>query len=132
MATDREIIHNWRIAKQRLDRAKKDEMRWRMLIAMQLFPEVELGTNWYKDEVKLIAKENYTLDKDRDKVSAVWSKVLAECPDDAANLAILIDWSMSLNKAVYEAMSEKAQSIFAAVLTIKEATPAVSLGSDKE
>lgn len=132
MATDRELIHNWRIAKLRLAIAKKEEMRWRILIATQLFPEVETGTNWYKDEVKLIAKENYTLDKNEALLKDTLTNLWNQFPDERNAITALVEWKPSFVETIYRTLSEAAKSVFAAVLTIKEATPAVSLGSEKE
>jgi hypothetical protein len=132
MATDRELIHNWRLAKLRLDRAKKDEMRWRTLIAIQLFPNVEIGTNWYKDEVKLVAKENYTLHKSEEFIKSTLQSMWQEFEDERQVIEELVQWKPSFKEPVYRNLTDEAKNVFAAVLTIKEAAPAVSLKGETE
>lgn len=122
MITPAQLIHNWRVAAAKLKAAKAVELRWRMLIAMQLFPSVHRGTNT-NGKLKLIAKENYVLTKDNDAITIALEKLTKEFPDVAIDS--LVTWGATLSASAFEALPEAAQQILADVLTIKPATPSL-------
>lgn len=133
MASSQELIHNWKLAKAKLDAAKKAEMRWRILIATQLFPDVELGTNLYNDgELKLVCRENYTISKNIDDVLELYQQAVTKFPHEATNINVMLQWIVTLDKAGYEALSEAAKLHFAPVVTIKAATPTLTAKGMKD
>lgn len=129
-----ELIHNWRLSKLRLAKAKADELRWRMLIAMQCFRDPELGTNTaYCDaNLKMVVKETYTLSKDNDAVEAAALSLWEKFDTERAHLSLLLKPTLDFNKAAYENLSEDAKKEFACVLTIKPATPTVTYKGEQE
>lgn len=127
MISRAQLVYSWRAANARLKEAKAAEMRWRMLIASELFPEPLLGTNT-NGNVKLIAKQNYSLCKDHTLVINAIERISKEYPDVAVDT--IVDWSPRLSGATYEALPEAAQKIFADVLTIKPATPTVKYNGE--
>lgn len=118
-----QLKHNWHLAKMRLTFAKKEELRWRMLVALQLFPDAKIGANTAHG-LTLTTSENYTLEKDTNKIGNVLQRIVTECPDDLT-VYTLVSYAPTLSKPAYEALSDKAKSIFAEVLTIKPATPSL-------
>lgn len=121
------LLFNFRLAQLRLEAAKRDEMRWRVLVAFECFADVSIGTNTSSDGlVKLIAKENISLDKDKEKVRLVINKLQNKC-GATDNLAGLFDWDWKFSETVYRQLSDNAKTILAEILTIKAATPTVSL-----
>ena len=132
MATDRELIVNWRLAKLRLAQAKRDELSWRNLIAKQLFPHAELGTNWYGDEAKLVAKENFTLDRNEELVAETLAEVFAKYTDEQRTISCVVEYRPSFKEPAYRLLSDAAKQAFASVLTIKPGLPTVSLKGEKE
>ena len=133
MITRAELLHNFAIAKMNLARAKATELRWRVLVALHCFPgEIKLGTNWSDDgAVKLINKVTVSLDKDKAKVQAVMSQLVAAYPDatDAHNL---VTWEYKFDVTAYHLQPDEIKTILAPLLTIKPALPTVTLASDPD
>lgn len=131
MISDRELIHNWQQAVIRLVAAQKTEMRWRILNALRFFPNPTLGTNTSGDgALKLVSKENVTIEKDAAKLTASLNTLWKLFPDEQAKLALLVEWKPALNKPAYESLSEAAKLAFAPMITIKVATPSLKLAND--
>lgn len=121
---------NFAIAVLRLKYAKANELRWRMLLA-QTFVNPRIGVNRSADnEVVMICKETYTIDKDMNKVANVFNRLKAECPNDTIDS--LVKFNPVLEKATYDALSEQAKQIFAEVLTIKPGLPSISVKGIEE
>lgn len=127
MINPAQLIHNWRVASAKLKAAKAVELRWRMLIAIELFPSVHRGTNT-NGKLKLIAKENYVLTKDNDALTIALEKLTTEFPD--VSVDSLVSWGATLSASAFEALPQAAQQILADVLTIKPATPSLKYAGE--
>jgi hypothetical protein len=131
MISNAELLHNFAIAKAKLAAAKIEELRWRMLVALHCFSgEIKLGTNWSDDgAVKMVAKVNVSLTKDKLTIHRVMSAFATEYPQDASNI---LDWEWKLSETAYHSLPDAAKAMLGDMLIIKPATPSVRLASDKD
>lgn len=126
-----QLRFNWQRAKQRLDAAKAEEMRWRILMANEFLPiDAKLGTNYSDDgTVKIITKENVTLDKDKNRVSTFVNGVQQK---HTINLSHVFFWQWSFSESNYRDLPHDVQLDLAPILTIKAATPVVEIVKEKK
>jgi hypothetical protein len=123
--TRQELIFHWRSAKSALVRAKLNEMRWRMRIALDptIFAKPELGSNKSGD-LTLTCKETFSLSKDTEALEKCLFE-LAEIYHVAVDT--LVNYAPSISQSAYAALSQEAKAHLATVLTIKAATPSLAL-----
>lgn len=127
-----QIIGSWRLAKLRLDQAKKIEMEWRVLTAHDFFPDPVIGANNNDDyQLKLTLTESVTLEKDTEKLFAALRETAKLYPEDMPTLKLLLDTKYSLNRKAFDALSEQAKLALAAVVTIKQGAPALKLKGEE-
>ncbi len=113
-----ELLHNYKRAKLALDRAKADEMAWRLLIATTLFPDPTLGANADGDVI-LTIKENVTISATREAVS----ELIAAQPAFAS----VFDWSYKIGAGKLRELTQEQHQLIAPYITIKPATPDVKI-----
>lgn len=126
-----QLRSNYALAKLRLDRAKEEEIRWRMLVVLEFTPETpKLGRNWSDDgTVAIIIKENITLEKNIDKVKGLINTVQNQFQ---YNLSAVFGWQYTVSDAAYRLLPSDIQTALAPVLIIKAGTPSVELkGNNK-
>lgn len=120
-----QLLFNFKLAQLKLEQAKKDELRWRILVA-QTFDTVVIGTNTSDDGlVKMIARVNVTLDKDKSKITATMCKFAKEFANELNEN--LITWDYKLSVPEYNNLSEAAKIALADIITITPGTPSVTL-----
>lgn len=118
-------VLNLKLWQRRLERAKKWEMFWRMTVVTS-FDEIILGTNTSEDgHVKVIAKVTVSLDKDKEKIQRVMTAFAQQFPNEITER--LITWEYKLSETEYHRLSYDAKSALADILTIKPATPTVTV-----
>ena len=83
---------------------------------------VDLGNGW---KLKAVIKDTYTLDTDSDKVEAV----LDTFEDWQADR--LVKWSARMMKKEYDELDDAQRERFNAIVTIKRASPTLSLVAPK-
>lgn len=123
-----QLIHNLQLAQQRLKTAKAIELRWRMLVALELFPDPKIGTNT-NGTVKMVAKENISVVDDKELIGEMFNALYRFKPDDYTKL---LNWKATLNKAEYDGLSDDAKLIVSSILTIKPGLPTVSVGNESD
>lgn len=119
-----QLLHHFVLAKLRLTQAKKIELRWRMLVALRLFPNPFIGAN-VDGEVTLTVRENYKLDQDMARINTTLDRIAHECPSDA--ISNLLSYTKTVKKEAYDALSPKAKQILSDVLTITPGLPTVKI-----
>jgi len=125
MITRDQLLYNFRLAQLRLEAAKANEMRWRMVVA-STFDNVQRGTNTSADgRVKLVSKVNVNLIKDRDLIQATLTKYQAEFGADAPTG--FIEWQFKLSDTAFLALDDRYQIALSDIVTITPATPTVSI-----
>lgn len=131
MISRAQLRFNWQRAKQQLDRWKAEELRWRVLMANEFLPTAPiLGTNWSDDgTVKIICKENVSLEKDK---HAVTKTVETVSRDYQINLSHVFFWQWSFSEPSYRELPDNVKIALAPILTIKAATPVVELAKEKK
>jgi hypothetical protein len=128
MSEVRTLALSWNLASLRLKRAKETEMRFRKVIADELFPTPTVGTNTVKvtntASLKLVHSLNYSIDQ---TLVVKGYEAVAAIDKEAADR--LFKLTYSLNEVEYKALSDDARRAFDAsgVLTIKDATPSLKL-----
>jgi len=118
----------WNETKKELDAIKEREMIMRKTIIESAAPEfdpeavgtqnVDLGNGW---GLKAVIKHTYTLDKDNDKVEGFLDG-LEEWQADR-----LVKWSPRLMKSEYDQLDNTAREAMNEILTIKLASPTLTL-----
>ena len=122
----------WNMTQQKLAAFKEQEMTMRKHIvesnSQGIDPDkigtqnVELGNGW---KLKAVIKDNYTLDTDNEKVEAV----LDTFEDWQAER--LVKWSGRMMKTEYDALDDAQRERFNEVVTIKRASPTLTLVAPK-
>lgn len=128
MITRAELLHNLALAQLRLAKAKAEEIRWRMLVALKLFPNPVIGTNWTAEkDCKMVAKVNISFNKDKTLVTETMTKAVQAFPSEAASIGNAVDWEYVFKEVEYNALSDEAKKALAPLLTIKPATPTIEV-----
>lgn len=113
----------WEALKTQLASIKDAEMAARKECTALYFPEPKQGTqrvalgNDYA--LKLVAKQNYTLDKDNDKVDRVQDAIEATGNEGKFIAERLFKWSVELSVTEYKDLCEQAERGSAQAIKIK-------------
>lgn len=116
-------LASWEATKQQLATLKDLEMAQRKECTALYFPEPKQGTqrvelgNDYK--LKLVAKQNYTLDKDNSKVDKVQDAIEATGNEGVFIAERLFKWSVELSVSEYKDLCEQAEKGSAQAIKIK-------------
>lgn len=125
----------WRASKKRLDAAKKDEMKWRNLIAANIFSHAVIGTNRATisgdEDLRLVRKQNVTMKWDEVKWSTMWFKAT---PEQQAELSKLVQQEWTFDQTAYKSLSDAAKKLVddCGILEIKDGTPTLDIAAAKK
>lgn len=136
-----QMLLEWDRRKKALETAKADELEIRNAIAKREFPNPKQGTNTLElgngYKLKMVAKTNYNLDKDNEKVEDAQERI-EKLGNEGAFLADrLITWKPSLSLTEYKNLDptnpthKKIKAIVDSVLTTSEATPSLEIAEPK-
>lgn len=127
------MIDDWCVAKVRYDIAKDelDTHKKRLIKAMNLKSIVGISRFKTTDfELTCNVLEKYEVVDDKELINNVLQNVFQVCGADVANN--IINWKPSLNKRIYETLTEDQKSLLNDILTLSYSTPSLTMKKEAE
>lgn len=137
------LAFNWAISKAKLDRAKREEGRWRKLIVTTLFSDAALGTNRHSvsanADLKYVKTQIITLkytahDPDSEATLAKLGQDIMRFNNTDPEIANIFQFKLVFNNSAYKLLTPEAKALVDAsgLIEIKDASPLIELSDPKK
>ncbi len=128
------LLKQWNEAVAKVELVAKpeiaDEMRLRKLVMAEFFPDAKEGVNSRDMGMGWVLKGTLKIERKLDE--AALPAVKESLRAIGVNADTLVRYKPELETKVYKALSEQAQKVFDAALTIKPGSPTMELLAPKE
>lgn len=125
------LLHQWTDASKNLEVAKAAELRLRKEILKVYFPDGKDGTETIEldsgSKLKATFKQNFSLDKDTEKVDAILEKLEKSTKDGKFVADRLVKWKPEISVIEWRVLSSQHRKIVEPIVTIKSGQPSLEL-----